>query len=231
MGKKSLYLLGAILLVVAAFSSCTSQPDRAVIDRYFHAIQLNDVTTMSTIAVAPTDIDFKSFQIAKLSETKVQPAPLPDMSKKEAELKKKLEDHVGPTLDAKDVLDIAKEDLDNARTKAAKVAAQKKVDDLQAKYDQEFEAHKQLQKDYNDAKSAAAREEEISIFSLGEKEVPNIRDLTGEVQFKETEVKVVTKAGAEKTYLFQLRLYNLKDETLNRMRRGRWVITDIKSIS
>jgi len=231
MGKKNLYLLGAILLVVAAFSSCASQPDKAVIERYFHAIQLNDVTTMSTIAVSPIDIDFKSYEITKLGETKVQPAALPEMTKKEAELKKKLEDHVGPTLDAKDVLDLAKEELDNARTRPAKAAAQKKVDDLQAKYDQEYELHKQLQKDYNDAKSAAAREEEISIFSLGEKEVPNIRDLTGEVQSKEAEVKVITKAGAEKTYLFQLRLYNLKDEILNRTRRGRWVIPDIKSIS
>jgi hypothetical protein len=231
MGKKNLYLLGAILLVVAAFTGCASQPDKAVIERYFHAIQLNDVTTMSTIAANPVDIDFKSFEIVRFGEAKVETAGLPEMTKKEADFKKKLEDHVGPTLDAKDVLDVAKEELDNARTKAAKSAAQKKVDDLQAKYDQEYELHKQLQKDYNDAKSAAGHEEEISIFSLGEKEVPNIRDLTGEVQSKEIEVKVVTKAGAEKSYLFQLRLYNLKDEVLNRMRRGRWVITEIKGLS
>lgn len=231
MGKKNLYLLGAILIVIAALSSCASQPDKAVIDRYFHAIQLKDLKTMGMIAVSPIDIDFTSFQISKLSETKIQPAPLPEMTKKEAELKKKLEDHIGPTLDAKDLLDGAQEELDNSRTRAAKNAAQKKVDDLQAKYDQEFGLHKQLQQDYNDAKSAAAREEDTSIFSLGETEVPTIRDLTGEVQSKEAEVKVITKAGAEKTYLFQLRLYNLNDEILNRPRRGRWVITDIKSIN
>lgn len=231
MGKKNLCLLGALLVVVAALTCCSSKPDKAVIDRYFHAIQLNDVTTMSTIAVSPVEIDFKSFEIVRLGESKVEPAGLPEMTKKEADFKKKLEDHVGPTLDAKDLLDVAKEELDNARTKAAKNAAQKKVDDFQAKYDQEYELHKQLQKDYNDAKAAAAREEEISIFSLGEKEVPTIRDLSGEVQSKEAEVKVVTKAGAEKSYLFQLRLYNLKDEVLNRPRRGRWVITDIKSLS
>jgi len=231
MGKKNLCLLGAILLVVVAFSSCTSQPDRAVIERYFHAIQLNDVTTMSTIAVAPIDIEFKSFEIGRVGEAKVETAPLPEMAKTEADLKKKLEDHVGPTLDAKDRLDAAKDELDNARTKAAKNAAQKKVDDLQAQYDQEYELHKQLQKDYNDAKAAAAHEEEIAIFSLGEKEVPNIRDLSGEVQSKDIEVKVVNKAGAEKNYLFQLRLYNLKDEALNRTRRGRWVITDIKALN
>jgi len=231
MGKKNLYLFGAILLVVAAFSSCSSQPDKAVIERYFHAIQLNDLTTMSTIAVAPTDIDFKSFEITNLGEAKVQPAGLSDMDKKEKEFQKKLQDHVEPTLVAKDVLDGAKEELDNARTKAAKNAAQKKVDDLQAKYDQEYEIHKQLQKDYNEAKAAAAHEEETAIFSLGVKDIPNVRDLTGEVQSKEAEVKVVNKAGAEKTYVFQLRLFNLKDETLNLNRRGRWVITDIKATS
>ncbi|MBN2206539.1 MAG: hypothetical protein JW742_03965, partial [Candidatus Aminicenantes bacterium] len=92
MGKKNLCLLGALLLVVAAFNACSSKPDKAVIDRYFHAIQLNDVTTMSTIAVSPMDIDFKSFEIVRLGEAKVEPAALPEMTKKEAELKKKLED-------------------------------------------------------------------------------------------------------------------------------------------
>jgi hypothetical protein len=141
-----------------------------------------------------------------------------------ADLKKKLEEHVGPTIDAKDALDVAKEELDTARTKAAKQAAQKKVDEMQAKYDQEFGLHKDLQKGYNDAKAIAAREEEITAFSLGAKNLANIRDLTGNVSAKEVEIKVHPKAGGDKSYKLSMRSYSLKEEGSGLKHNGRWVI-------
>jgi hypothetical protein len=230
MGKKSLFVIG-IFLILFSLQSCSSKPEKALLDRYFHAILLNDITTMSTMALEPVAIEAKSYEITKVGVDKVEPASLPDLNKKELELKKKLEGHVAPTLDAKDALDAAKDELDSARTGAAKNAAKKKVEELQAKYDQEYELHKQLQKDYNDAKAAAAREEEIATFSLGAGELPTIRELTGNVHSKEVEVKVISKEGQVKNYIFHLRMYNLRDETLNMNRRGRWVIIDFELLS
>jgi hypothetical protein len=223
MGKKSLFVIGVILILIS-LQSCSSKPEKAILGRYFHAVALNDITTMSTMALEPVAIEFKSYGVTNVGAEKVEPASLPDLNKKELELKKRLENHVAPTLDAKDALDASKEELDNARTGAAKNAAKKKVEDLQAKYDQEYELHKQLQKDYNDAKTAAAREEEITSFSLGAGELPTIRELKGDVHSKDIDVKVVSKTGQAKNYKFYLRMYNLKDETLNIARRGRWVI-------
>jgi len=230
MRKKSLIVIGLVLVVAFSLQSCSSSPERGLLKKYFNAVRYNDNATMSSMALEPLTMDITGFDIVSVSPEKVEPANLPELNAKEAELKKKLEDHVGPTIDAKDTLDVAKEELDTARTKAAKAAAQKKVDELQAKYDQEFGLHKDLQKGYNDAKAAAAREEEITAFSLGAKNLANIRDLTGNVHSKEIELKVHLKAGGDKSYKLFMRSYALKDEATGMKQNGRWVIVKFEPL-
>jgi hypothetical protein len=230
MGRKSLFVIGVVLALLT-LQSCQQKPEAGLLKRYFNAISLNDVQTMSTMALEPVTLDAANWQIISVGEEKIEPAPLPDLNKKEQELKKKLEGHVAPTLDAKDALDGAKDELESARTKAAKAAAQKKVDELQVKYDQEYELHKELQKGYNEAKAASAREEEISSFSLGGGEIANLRELSGQVRSKEVRVAIKSKSGTTKNYSFYLRNYELKDEVLNIAHRGRWVIVKLEPIS
>lgn len=223
MRKKSLMVVSLVVFLFA-LQSCASKPEEALLKNYFHAISLNDNNTMSTIALEPITIDAQSWQITNVPVEKIEPATLAALNTKELELKKKLEDHVGPTLDAKDVLDAAKDEMDTARTGGAKAAAKKKVDELQAKYDQIFNEHKELQKNYNEAKAAAAREEEITAFSLGVRSLANIRDLTGDVHSKEVTVRVKEKTGTARSYRFYLRQYTLKDPATNMNLNGRWVI-------
>ncbi len=223
MRRKSLIVIG-LVLVAFSLQSCSSNPEEGLLKKYFNAVRYNDNATMSSMALEPLTMDISGFDIVSVSPTRVEPAVLAALGAKEAELKKKLEDHVGPTIDAKDAVDVAKEELDTARTKAAKQAAQKKVDEMQAKYDQEFGLHKDLQKAYNDAKAAAAREEEITAFSLGAKNLANIRDLTGNVSAKEVEIKVHPKAGGDKSYKLSMRSYSLKEEGSGLKHNGRWVI-------
>jgi IS1 family transposase len=134
-------------------------------------------------------------------------------------------------MEAKDLLDAAQEDLDLARTAGAKAAAKKKVDELQAKYDEEYNAHKELQKQYNDAKAAAATEEQITAFSLGIRDLANIRDLIGNVHSKEVDIKVTTKDGATKDYRLYMRMYDLRDEALNLHHLGQWKIIKFEPLS
>jgi hypothetical protein len=102
---------------------------------------------------------------------------------------------------------------------------------MQAKFDQEREIHRQLQKDYNDAKAAAARDEQIALFSLNQRQLANIRDLTGSVLSKDVDVEVVGKDGKTTTYRFYLRRYDLKDEAANLPYRGRWIIVKFEPVS
>ena len=230
MRKRSLIVIGLVLVVSFSLQSCSSSPEKGLLKKYFNAVRYNDNATMSSMALEPQTMDISGFDIVSVSPEKIEPANLTELNAKEAELKKKLEDHVGPTIDAKDALDVAKEELDTARTKAAKAAAQKKVDEMQAKYDQEFGLHKDLQKGYNDAKAAAAREEEITAFSLGAKNLANIRDLTGNVHSKEVEIKVNLKEGGTKSYRLFMRSYNLKDEATGMKQNGRWVIVKFEPL-
>jgi len=219
-----------IVLLLAVLTSCSTHPEEGLLKRYFSALQLNDRTTLSTMALEPVDLEAEDWKIITVSEEQVAPCPLPEMNQKELELKKKLESHVGPTLDAEDALYEAKEKLKNARTRSARRAAQKEVEEAQAKYDEERELHRQLQKDYNEAQAVAREEEEIASFSLGMGRLPNIRDLTGEVFAKEVDVRVTGKEEGTRDYRFYLRRYVLTDETLNLTHRGRWIIVKIEPL-
>lgn len=186
---------------------------------------------MSTIAIDPISIEFDDWQITNVSEEKIEAATLPEMDQKEQALKKKMDEHVTPTLDAQDALNLAKAELSDARTAAARAAARKKVEETQAKYDEERQIHNDYIKEYNEAKSSAAKEEEITTFSLGAGELPNVRELNGDVHSKEVEVEIKIKEGETKKYKFYLRMFNLRDEVLNLNRRGRWVIVKTEQIS
>ncbi|MFW6159831.1 MAG: hypothetical protein ACOC57_01665, partial [Acidobacteriota bacterium] len=123
MSRKVLSIMG-VLIILLAFQSCASNPEKNLLKRYFDAVSLNDTSTMSTMALSPVSIEFERWEIISVSEEVVEPFKLPEMDKKEQELKKKVEESVGITLDARDALDDAKFDLEKARTTAAKRAAQ-----------------------------------------------------------------------------------------------------------
>lgn len=229
MRKKGLIIIGVILLLFV-LQSCSSKPEDTILKRYFHADSLKDKTTMSNVAIEPISLDAVSWKVVSVSEEKIEPALLPELNKKELELKKKQEESIGMTLDAKEDLDIAEDELKNARTAEAKRAAKKKADEMKVKYEEIYANHLQLQKELNEAKAAAAREEEITNFSLQAGDISNIRDLTGQVHSKDVEIAVEGKTGA-RNYRVIMRKYDLKDEVLNLPRRGRWIILKIELIS
>ncbi|NOR53183.1 MAG: hypothetical protein GQ536_03745 [Candidatus Aminicenantes bacterium] len=229
MKRKSLCLTGVILLLFA-MQSCTTKPEQSLLKRYFQAIAMNDTMTMSTMALEPIKLDVVSWEIVNVSEEVSEPASLPRLDKEELEFKKRVEDSVGITMEAREILLDAEYERDNARTRRAKNTLQKKVDELDTEYKEIRATHDQLQVDYNMAKTASSKEEEITIFSLGAGDIPNARELTGDVHFKKVELKIQGKEST-KNYKFYLRQYVLKDELLNINRRGRWIIVKIELLA
>ncbi|MFA4925163.1 MAG: hypothetical protein WC524_00720 [Candidatus Aminicenantales bacterium] len=223
MKHKKLWFLGLALMAVLFYTACSSAPEKTLLQKYFHALSMNDNQTMASMAVEPLAIDAVSYKILSASPELVEPFTLPDLNKKEIDTKKAMDEHVAPVVEAKDTLDAAKDDLDNARTAGSRAALKKKVEELQAKYDQEYNAHKELQAAYSAAKEAAAKEEQIAMFSLGVKSMPGIRDLSGEIHSKTVQISVKTKAGAEKKYNVFFKRYVLKDQT-GKPNNGRWII-------
>ena len=230
MNRKILSMIG-VVLILFVFSSCTSGPEQGLLKSYFAAVSMNDAQTMSTMSLQPLKIDVSDWEVVDAGEELVNPATLPDLNTTELALKKQVEDSVSTTLDASDELDNANFELENARTRAARSTVQKKVDELQTKYDEVYETHKELQRQLNEAKAVSDREEEIAIFSIGVGELPNIRDMKGDVHSKKVQVKCTLRSGGEKTYNVFIRRYVLQDEMMNLSRRGRWIIIKFELVN
>jgi hypothetical protein len=217
MNKKILSYLGIVLLMFM-IHSCTSHPEKALLDRYFHAMSLNDLNTLSTMAIEPADFEFDSWEIVDVTEEYSEPFKLPELDKKEKELKEKVEDSTIETLNARDEMDAAKFEMERRRTRANI----NKFNEAEEKYNKLYEAHKELQKEYNDVKEAADRTEEIALFSLGW-DFPQVRQFEGDVNKKEVEIKV-HRNGEEANYKVYMRRYELRNPATDITHTGRWII-------
>jgi len=80
MNRKILSILG-IGLLVFTFYSCSSNPEKGLLDRYFNALSLDDGNTLSTMALEPVDFKFKSWKIVSISEEVIKTAELFDMNR------------------------------------------------------------------------------------------------------------------------------------------------------
>ena len=229
MNRKVLSILG-IILVIAVVSSCSSNPERGLLDRYFNALSLNDNTTVRTMAISPATFDFVSWEILNVTEEVIRPFGLKALDDQEKEFKKKQDDSIGITLAARDELDNALFERNNARSRTARAAAQKTVDELQEAYDTQRAAHDELVKEYNTAREAASKEDELANFSLGG-DYPMIREFVGEVFSREVDIKVDMKDGTSSDYKVFLRRYVLTDEAQNMPHRGRWIIVKFEKLT
>jgi hypothetical protein len=172
-----------------------------------------------------------SWNIVSISPEKIEPAKLPDLNKAEIEAKKAQDAQIGPTIDADTLLKDAQYEKDTSRSAAGKAAAQRNIDKLQAKYDAENAKMQAFKKDYNTAKAAAAAEEEMTMFSLGARELPTVRELVGNVHSKDVVVAIKTKAGGMKNYKLIMKQYVLKDEVNEVKHPSRWVIIKFEPLS
>ena len=230
MRKKTLFVIG-LLVAFLVIPGCSPKPEKGLLARYFNAVTLNDNDTMSSMALEPFQPDMTSWNIVSIGPEKIEPAKLPDLNKAEIEAKKAQDAQIGPTIDADTLLKDAQYEKDTSRSAAGKAAAQRKIDELQAKYDAENAKMQALKKDYNVAKAAAAAEEEMTMFSLGARELPTVRELTGNVHSKDVEVGIKTKAGGMKNYKLIMKQYLLKNEVNNINHPGRWVIIKFEPLS
>ena len=230
MRKKTLFVIG-LLVAFFVVQGCTSKPEKSLLSRYFNAVTLNDNDTMSSMALEPFQPEMTSWNIVSISPERIEPAKLPDLNKAEIEAKKAQDAQIGPTIDADTLLKDAQYEKDMSRSAAGKAAAQRKIDELQVKYDAENAKMQALKKDYNVAKAAAAAEEEMTMFSLGARELATVRELTGNVHSKDVEVAITTKAGGAKNYKLTMKQYLLRDEVNGINRPGRWVILKFEPLS
>ncbi len=230
MRNKTLIVLG-VFIAFFVIQGCTSAPEKTLLKKYFNAVTMNDNDTMSSIALEPFQPELGSWKVVSIGEEKIEPASLPALNAAEIEAKKAQDAQIGPTIDANTLLQDAQYEKDTSRSAAGKAAAQRKIDELQAKYDVENGKMQEYKRVYNAAKAAAAAEEEMTMFSLGARELPVVRELVGDVHTKNVEIAVTNRAGATKNYKLLMKQYLLRDEVNKLPHRGRWVIIKFEPLS
>jgi hypothetical protein len=230
MRKRTLIVLGLFAAFIV-IQGCMSAPEKTLLKKYFNAVQMNDNDTMSSMALEPLQPELGSWSILNIGADKVEPAALPDLNKAEIEAKKLQDAQIGPTIDADTAVKDAQFEMDTTRSAGAKATLKKQVEQLQAKYDLENGKMQELKKAYNAAKTAAAAEEEMTMFSLGQRELAIVRELTGTVHTKEVDISISNRAGVAKKYRLLLKQYLLKDEANNIRYNGRWVIIKFEPLA
>ncbi len=230
MRKRTLIVIG-VFIAFLVIQGCTSAPEKTLLKKYFNAVAMNDNDTLSSIALEPIQPEMESWSILSIGEESITPATLPDLNATEASAKQAQDAQIGPTLDADTALKDAQYERDTSRSAAGKRAAQKLVDELQVKYDEENAKMQEFKRAYNEAKAAAAAEEEMTMFSLSQRELPSVRSLTGDVHTKEVTIAIEMQSGQTKNYKLLLKQYMLKDEANNLPYRGRWVIIKFEPLS
>jgi IS1 family transposase len=229
--KKRTMIVAGVIVALFVIQGCTAAPEKILLKKYFNAVTMNDNDTMSSIALEPFQPELGSWSIVRIGEEKIEPAALPALNTAEIEAKKAQDAQIGPTLDADSLLKDAQYEKDLARSAAGKAAAQRKIDELQAQYDIENAKMQEFKRIYNAAKKAAADEEEMTMFSLGERELPTVRELVGDIHTKDVDVAITTQSGTTKTYRLVMKKYALRNEALNIPYRGRLVIIRFEPLS
>lgn len=188
-------------------SGQSSKQIYALLESYFDAVKQNDNDAMSSLALEPFQPDLRTWKVVTIGKEDVEPAKLPELAKAEMEAKRAQDAQIGPTLDADSAL---------------RAAPPGRVSELRTKYEMENAKMQELKRAYNAAKAAAAMEEEMTLFSLGVREMQSVREFGGTVHTRKVEVAITTSQGNTRSYNILMRRYLLQGPTLSR--EGRWVI-------
>lgn len=214
-------LLIILVLSVLIIGGCKYAAEKAILNKYFNAVRLNDKTTMGTLAVEPMAFTFSKYEVISISEEKVQDSILLKLADEERKLKDRLDELMNKRIEANDELNLAKSNLENAIGRAAQRKFQAEIDTKQKICDELLNEWKELQKKYTDAKLELSQEKKVVNLSLL-REIPGVEDMTGTVHTKNVVVNIINPQGTKK-FDITLKRYLLKN-VLGRQFRGRWII-------
>jgi len=224
---KKILLLVALMGLIIILTSC-QKSEEIVLTKYFQAMQLNDKDTLTAMSTDPKDIEFVSYKIVKIYEPEVKDAALPTMVDNLEQLKKAKNEQLNLVKDKIDELEEAKADLADTYSARKKRELKKKVEELQAIVDQETAKYKELVTKTSDLKKQIEYEKQLVKLSTSMEK--GAEYLKGKVHDVRVDIKIKTKEGEEKDYVFLLRKYLYKNPKTKRNLPHRYVICKIQTL-
>jgi len=208
------------MIALAGTIAC-APPEKAVVDKYFHAVQAKDHQTLTSFAAVVLDKPVEVWKITKAGEERPSPAALPELIAKMKDMEAQL---------AANKKAAAAYNLENY-TSIEKVDALKKgapVPASLAAVAGEWEKFKQKDRELKRAlatsKDALEKEKRYMALSVGA--VSDLEALTGKMVDKQVELDLTLKDEKPQPYVMLLRKYDLVRPTGAKV-MSRWVVYEL----
>jgi hypothetical protein len=215
--------LAVALGLALAAAACSGGAEKNVVNQYFTAVRANDTNTLTSFALVQFDKPVEDWKIVSIGAETRQPAPLPELVKKQQELEAELANNKReaqrwanePSIYQK------RQQLTDIQGKGGKVPPA--LVPIQQKYDGYQVADRELKKKLAVAKGDVEREKRNATLSVGQME--ELESMAGEMVTKDVEL-LLTTGGQKTPYVMTLRKYELTGGTGGRM-ISRWVVQSL----
>ena len=241
--KKVLIIVSVIVLLL--ISSACKEKEQTIIEKYFKAMKIKDNTTLSSMAVSPVSVEYKSFAVkTPLGEKQEIDMTFPKLNVELVKLEQKLTEKQENARNKKDRFDDAKyylEDKEAAKEDAESGRLPKEyLNDLQSYYDKADKELKKASREYKSTKYRVRKqkikiENEKRLMTLSTGITKEIANYKGKATTRNVDVEVILLDGTKKNYSFKLRKYLVykdegKKEEEIKYKKSRFVILEIKAI-
>jgi hypothetical protein len=193
-------LFGFVIVTV----SCQKAPE-VTVSKYFQAIKHNDKGTMSSMAVEPKFLEFKTYKIASVSDPEVGEYQLPILIQKMNEAKKQRKDLAIAASEKRDEVEELKDELSETRRTSRKNELKKQIEDAEVAFYAAEQEFKNLVKDMGDLKKKIDFEKNLVNISTGISNNPET--YVGKTEKSVVRVNVVLDDESEAEYVFVLIKY------------------------
>jgi len=201
---KKLLLLMVLFGFMFIMVSCQKAPE-VTVTKYFQAIKHNDKGTMSSMAVEPKFLEFKSYKIASVSEPVIVEYQLPILLQQMDEAKKQRKDLAISASEKRDEVEELKDELSETRRASRKNELKKQIEDAEVEFYAKEQEFKNLVKDMGELKKQIDFERNLVNISAGITNNPET--YAGKTETSTVRVNVVLNDDSEAEYVFVLVKY------------------------
>ena len=212
---------GLLLTLSVAGATACAPPEKAIVDKYFHAVQAKDHQTLTSFAAVAFDKPVEAWKITRAGEEKPSAAALPELMGKVKDLEAQL---------AANKKAAAAYNLDNY-AKIEKVEALKKgvsppaaLAGVAAEWEKFKQKDREIKKALATAKDAVEKEKRYMVLSVGA--VSDLESLTGKMVDKQVELDLTLKDEKPQPYVMLLRKYDLVRPAGSKV-MSRWVVYEL----
>lgn len=210
-----------------------TEPETLFIKAYFKAIRENDKDVLSSMALSPRLIEFRTFAVISMEGPAIVEFGLPMLLRERLVLSKKKKAVIFDALDKMDEAEELRDTLEESRDLANKEELERKIARCDRQVEEFKKQIKKIQVSLNDVRRCIETEKQIFYASIGgpsgtlDQLLEKYR--IDEIKHRAT-VRVKTADGESGDYHFLLRRIVLRTGENQIVRRGGLVIADIIDI-